>query len=61
MIVIASLLVETNGMQKFIIIIIIIIIIIKERISINFLQLDYIGYPISCTYYVYISGLIEGV
>ena len=59
MTVIASLLVETNGMPKFTIIIIIII--VKEIISINFLQLDFIGYPISCTYYVYISGLIDGV
>jgi hypothetical protein len=49
---IASLIVETNGMPKFK---------KKERISITFLQFDVIGYPISCTNYVYICGLIEGV
>jgi hypothetical protein len=52
----ASLLVETNGMLnlKF-------KIKRKEIISINFLQLDFIGYPISSTNYVHICGLIEGV
>jgi hypothetical protein len=54
MTVIASLLVESNGMPK-------LKIKRKERISIIFLQLDFNRYPISCTNYVYICGLIEGV
>jgi hypothetical protein len=51
---IALLLVETNGMTNF-------ETKRKEKIYINFLHPDFFGYPINCTYFVYICKLIEAV